>query len=343
MTAVLACRAADPETDSKPKAKKSPWMILPVVSSNPKLGTTGGFLTAYLRKFDPESRVSLFGLSAQYTTTHSLVASLFARTSFGQDRHRVVGILAYGDIKNDYDDYLGTGQPLKTNDDLRAFAGRYLYRFKGDWFAGGQFSISNYQVFGESETDELALETLGVTGFKSTGLGAVIMHDSRDNQDMPTHGWFGSLNDIAYRDWLGGDESFDVYRLDVRAFFEHGDGHVFGLRQFNQFTVDAPAGAQATVQLRGYKFGQYLAKDMSSAEIEERFHIATRWGANLFAGGAWLYGGEPGATNSEGFYPSYGGGFQFILKPVQRMLASLEYAHGNSDNYGIYLKLGYAW
>jgi outer membrane protein assembly factor BamA len=287
--------------------------------------------------------MSMFGVTAQYTTTNSLVASLFARTSFGRDHHRVIGILAYGNIKNDYDDYLGTGQPLKTNDDLRAFAGRYLYRFKGDWFVGGQLSIANYQVFGDSEADDLTLDTLGVTGFNSVGLGAVMMHDSRDNQDMPTRGWFGNLNNVAYREGLGGDDSFDAYRLDVRAFFEHGSEHVFALRQFNQFTVDAPAGAQATVQLRGYKFGQYLAKNMSSVEAEERFHIAKRWGATIFLGGAWLYGGEAAATSSEGFYPSYGAGFQFIIKPVQRMLASLEYAHGDSDNYGIYLKLGYAW
>jgi hypothetical protein len=318
-------------------------MALPVVSSNPKLGTTGGFLAAYLRMFDPESRVSMFGVTAQYTTTHSLVASLFARTSFGHDHHRVLGVLAYGDIKNDYDDYLGTGQPLKTNDDLRAFAGRYLYRFKGNWFVGGQLSIANYQVFGDSEADDLTLDTLGVVGFKSGGLGVVMMHDSRDNWDMPTRGWFGNLNNVAYREWLGGDDSFEVYRLDVRAFFAHGNGFVLAMRQFNQFTDDAPAGAQATVQLRGYKFGQYLAKNMSSIELEERFLFAKRWGATIFVGGAWLYGGESVATNSEGFYPSYGCGFQFIIKPVQRMLANLEYAHGDADNYGIYLKLGYGW
>jgi hypothetical protein len=198
-------------------------------------------------------------------------------------------------------------------------------------------------VFGDSEADDLTLETLGVAGFESAGLGAVMMYDSRDYLDMPTRGWFANLNNVAYRDWLGGDDSFDVYRLDVRAFFGHGDRYVTAVRQFNQFTDDAPAGAQATVQLRGYKFGQYLAKNMSSLEVEERFLFAKRWGATILLGGAWLYGGDDGATSSQGFYPSYGAGFQFIIKPVQRMLANLEYAHGNSDNYGIYLKLGYGW
>jgi hypothetical protein len=34
---------------------------------------------------------------------------------------------------------------------------------------------------------------------------------------------------------------------------------------------------------------------------------------------------------------------QFILMPLQRMLASFEYAQGVEGNHGVYLKLGYAW
>ena len=338
-----ASAPSDSQSNSETTDKRSPWLAVPVVASNPKLGTSGGFLAAYVHKFDPESSVSLFGVNAQYTTTHSLIASLFARTSFRGDHHRVIGVLAYGNIKNDYDDYLGTGQPLKTNDNLRALAGRYLYRFTGDWFVGGQASIANYHVFGASEQDDLILEALGITGVKSAGLGAVMMHDSRDSQDMPTRGWFGNLNNVAYREWLGGGDSYDVYRLDVRSFWEHGNRHVFAMRQLNQFTVDAPGAAQASVPLRGYKTGQYLAKNMSALEAEERLRISERCGVTIFVGAAWLYGGGAGGTNSEGFYPSYGAGFQFILKPVQRLLANLEYAHGNSDNYGIYVKLGHAW
>ena len=104
---------------------------MPVVSSNPKLGTAFGGMGAYLRQFDPDSQVSLLGLTYQYTSTHSTVAGAFARTSFGADHHRIIAIAGFGFIKNDYDDYLGTGQPLKTNDDLKALAGRYLYRVEG--------------------------------------------------------------------------------------------------------------------------------------------------------------------------------------------------------------------
>jgi len=266
-----------PEASAQPDASqesRSPWLLVPVFSSSPKLGTALGGLGAYMHTFDADSRVSLFGMSYQYTSTHSQIASAFARTSFGADHHRTVTLLVFGHIENDYDDYLGTGQPLRTKDDLKAFVGRYLFRAKGDWFIGAQGSAANYQVLGATPEDDLVLETLGVRGFESAALGAVLMHDSRDNEDMPVKGWFLNVNNLAYLEALGGSASYDAYRVDLRAFWRHGGGHVLAVRQYNWLTSDAPSAAQATVTLRGYKQGQYLSPYMSSLEVEERlaFH-----------------------------------------------------------------------
>ena len=89
---------------------------------------------------------------------------------------------------------------------------------RGDWFIGAQGSAANYQVLGASPEDDLILETLGVRGFKSAALGAVVMHDSRDNEDMPTTGWLLNVNNLAYREGLGGSSSFDVAQI-----VEHGN------------------------------------------------------------------------------------------------------------------------
>ncbi len=261
---------------------------MPVLSSSPKLGTSGGGLGAYMHTFDADSRVSLFGVSYQYSSTDSQIASAFARTSFGADHHRIVAIAVFGHIENDYEDYLGTGQPLQTADDLKAVAARYLFRATGDWFIGGQGNAANYQVLGATVEDDLVLETLGLRGFDSVAVGAVLMHDSRDNEDMPTTDWFLNVNNLAYREALGGSSSYDAYRVDLRKFWKHGDGHVLAVRQNNWLTSDAPAAAQATVILRCYKFGRYLSPYMSSFEVEERLSFNQRWGATLFAGAAGL-------------------------------------------------------
>ena len=191
MSASAFAQQSSPDASAQPAAEKearSPWLLVPMFSSSPKLGTALGGLGAYIHVFDPASRVSLFGMTYQYTSTHSQTAAAFARTSFGADHHRTVTLAIFGHIKNDYEDYLGTGQPLKTEDDLKAFVARYLFRVKGDWFIGAQGSAANYQVLGATPEDDLVLDTLGLRGFNSSALGAVLMHDSRDSEDMPSEG-----------------------------------------------------------------------------------------------------------------------------------------------------------
>ena len=226
---------------------------------------------------------------------------------------------------------------------MKAVAGQYLYRLRGDWFIGARGLASNYQVLGATPEDDLVLETLGVEGVESVALGAIVMHDSRDNQDMPTRGWFLNLNNLAHREALGGSASFDAYRADLRGFWRRGGGHVLAFRQSNWLTSDAPGASQATVVLRGYTRGEYLAPYMSSLEAEERLSLGARWGATLFAGVASLYGATGAFESSNGFYPTVGAGVQFVIRPVQRMLVNLEYAHGVEDNRAVLLRFGYGW
>ncbi len=330
-------------TEKKKNKKPSPWLATPLLATSPKMGSSVGALGAYLHYFDPQSQVSMFGAMAEYTNTDSMVGGLFARTSHRADHHRVEALLGFGYVRNDYTDYLGTGQPFQTTDDIRLIGARYYYRVKGNWFVGGQAVFANYQVSGVTETDDFILNALGVSGIRTGGIGVVGMHDSRDNQDMPTKGWYGNLNNVANREWLGAGDDYDVIRLDFKWFLEHGNGHVFAIREFNQLTYDAPLAAEASIQLRGYKMGQYLGKYMSSLEVEERLRFSRRWGATIFAGVGCLYGDGESCSKRDNVYPTYGGGFHYVLKPDDHQLVDLEYAYGDSDNNGAYLTFGYSW
>ena len=322
---------------------ESPWLLVPTLSSNPKLGTSVGGMAAYMYYFDPESKVSIFGVSAQYTSTGSIVGAVTAKTSFGADHHRLLALAIGGNIKNDYDDFLGTGMPLKSEDSLRAYVLRYQYRIWGDWFIGAQALSSTYEMLGQTELDDEMLQTLGLTGFSGGGLGAVISLDSRDSEYSPHKGWLINLNNIAYREWIAGDNNYDAYRADFRYYWGHGDGNVLALRANNQWTVNAPTSAYAPISLRGYKFGEYLGKYMSSVEAEERVHLAARWTATVFVGVGCLYGGSLSCSDSENVYPNVGAGVQYVIKQKEGMVLNLEYAKGKGDNDGTYLKFGYGF
>lgn len=329
--------------DAKTKKAESPWLLVPTLSASPKLGTSLGGMGAYMHYFDPESEVSLFGASAQYTSTNSVVASVFAKTSFDADHHRLDAAAAGGIIKNDYDDFLGTGMPLKSDDELRFFAVRYQYRIWGDLFVGAQGVVTNYEILGATPLDDEILQTLGLTKLTAGGIGVTVNLDSRDNEYSPHHGWLVKINNLAFRNWIAGQENYDTYRADFRYYWGHGNGNVLAIRESNQWTVDAPSTAYAPIVLRGYKFGEYLGQYMSSLEAEERRYLAARWTATVFAGIGCLYGGGLTCTDEANVYPNVGAGIQYVIKVKEGMVLNLEYAKGKGDNEGIYLKFGYSF
>jgi len=331
------------ETPAPSSEERSPWLLAPVFSNSPKLGTALGALGGYLHYFDEKSRPSIFAVTGQYTSTDSIIAGTFAKTSFHEDGQRLsVGLMA-GNVKNDYDDYLGTGVPLKSNVELRSLISRYLYRITGNWFIGAQGLYQNFAIGGETTFDQEVLDILGVRPYKSGGLGLVAYHDSRDSDTMPTRGWVLSINNMAYREELGGEDEFDVYRVDFRYFHEHGKGNVFAMRQLNHFTANAPTQVKAPVQLRGYKLGQYNGDYMAEIEGEERLRLGEKWTATIFAGIACTYGGDESCSESTNIYPAWGAGIQYVLKPKEGIVMNLEYAQGEGSNYGVYLKMGYAY
>lgn len=69
------------ETASQDK-KQSPWLLTPTLSSDPKLGTSLGFVGAYLKNFDETSPVSAFGIGGTYSSTDSQVLALFTKPIF---------------------------------------------------------------------------------------------------------------------------------------------------------------------------------------------------------------------------------------------------------------------
>jgi hypothetical protein len=82
---------------------------------------------------------------------------------------------------------------------------------------------------------------------------------------------------------------------------------------------------------------------MSHIEVEERYRVAEKFTATFFAGVACTYGGGKDCSERENLYPAAGAGVQYVLKPKEGIVLNLEYAQGKAGNYGVYLKMGYAY
>jgi len=339
----LAETSTEAEESNTASEKSSPWLFTPTFSSDPKLGTSVGFLGAYIHSFDDESPASMFGIAGSYSSTDSVVGGAFARTYFDKGSQRFTAFYGGGNIKNDYSDFLGSGLPVSTTDDLDMFALRYLHRAKGDLFVGVQAANTNYTISGDDVISDEILNKIGLVGFDSVGVGIAAHYDSRDNQNSPTSGHSLELNNLAYRKSFGGNNSFDTYNLHLKSFFEHGNEHVLALKLSGRWTSNAPSSGYSSVDLRGYTRGQYLAPHMTSLEIEERYSLYKRWTGTLFTGVACLYGGNISCDDSSNLYPAAGAGIRYLIKPEEKMVVAIDLAYGKSGNNGFYMKFGQAF
>ena len=192
---------ANEEAATPPKLK--PWLITPTLSADPKLGANFGGLIAYLKKLDAESTPSMTGLSVSYSDTDSMIGALFSQLYWKADSRRLSLLAAGAEINNEYDDFLGAGQKVETQDNVQTFGFRYLHKFRpGGWFVGVQGVSTNYAV-GADGILEGALNQIGLSGFDATGLGLVFQLDTMDNQRDPSSGHLHTLHNFAYRESLG--------------------------------------------------------------------------------------------------------------------------------------------
>ncbi len=324
-------------------AEGSPWLVTPLVSSDPKMGSSLGVLGGYLFTVDEASPVSTAMVFGTYSSTDSYVAGFFTKTYFDSDRQRVIAGVLDGEINNDYSDFLGTGLSVQTVDDLRLAFARYTYRMQGNWFIGGQAISTNYAIAGGDWLSGIIVDAISLTGFDSNGIGAVVEYDSRDNQNSPSRGMHSVLSNVAYRGSFGSDDSFDNYSWRHQQYFPQLGGNVLAMRAEARWTHNAPAAGYSSVDLRGYTRGQYLAPHSATLEFERRHPWVGRWGYNLFAGAACLYGDGEDCGQTDNWYPSAGAGISYMVKPKEKMVVRADFAVGKEGNRGFYLQFGNAF
>ena len=316
----------------------SPWLVTPTLSVDPKLGSTLGAVVGYIHRFDPESNPSLLTLVGGYSNTDSHYSGFIADTYFNANQHKLIFGLVSGEVRNEYEDFLGTGLETETQDNMNGIFARYMYRLEGGWYLGVQGISADYVIGAEGFT-EIFLNQIGLTGVRSNGLGLAAEYDSRDIVWNPTRGRHVVLHNVAYREGLGGEESFDALQLKYAEYIPFGDGHVLAADVRGRWTKDAPQSGFSSLDMRGYTRGNYLAEHSTHLQFDARFRVLDRWGAALFGGVGALYS-DLSDLNSDALFPMGGAGVIYDLKPSDGIVLRLDYALGEGDNSAFYLTLG---
>ena len=334
--------------------KLKPWLITPTLSADPKLGANVGGLIAYLKKLDAESTPSMTGLSVSYSDTDSMTGALFSQLYWKADTRRLSLLAAGAEINNEYDDFLGTGQTVETQDNVHTFGFRYLHRLRpGGWFVGVQGISTNYAVGADGILDGM-LNQVGLSGFDAAGLGLVFQHDTMNNQRDPSDGHLHTLHNFAYRESLGGETSFDVGYADLRWYRsierlsvgKSGRSPVIAIQLKGRFTADAPLSGYSSVNLPGYTMGNYLSRHYSHVLVDARIPLKGKLGLVAFGGVGCQFGEDIAGRDlscGDATFPSVGVGVSYMLKAEASVLIRLEIAKGKSDNEALYLRFGHSF
>ena len=334
--------------------KLKPWLITPTLSADPKLGANVGGLIAYLKKLDAESTPSMTGLTVSYSDTDSMTGALFSQLYWKADSRRLSLLAAGAEINNEYDDFLGTGQTVETQDNVQTFGFRYLHKLRpGGWFVGVQGISTNYAV-GADGILEGALNQIGLSGFDAAGLGLVFQLDTMDNQRDPSSGHLHTLHNFAYRESLGGEASFDVGYADLRwyrsvegiSIGKNGRSPVIAIQFKGRFTADAPRSGYSSVNLPGYTMGNYLSRHYSHVLVDARIPLKGKLGLVAFGGVGCQFGEDIAGRDlscGDATFPSVGVGVSYMLKAEASVLIRLEIAKGKSDNEALYLRFGHSF
>jgi len=342
---------SEPDDEAAPL---KPWLITPTLAADPKLGANVGGVAAYLRKLDEQSTASMVGASVSYSDTDSITGGVGAQLFWGADTRRLILLAGAAEINNEYDDFLGTGQKAETKDSVHTVGFRYLQQIgASNWLAGVQGLSTNYAVGAEDYIAGL-LNLIGLSGFDSTGLGLVLQHDTMDHQRDPTGGHLLTIHNMAYRESLGGEASFDVIFTDFRWYrsldrFTIGQSArppVFALQMKGRFTEDAPLSGFSSVSLPGYTMGNYLSEDYAHLLMEGRFPITRKFGLVAFGGIGCQFGDDIAGHDIECLehtFPSVGAGISYMVKEEASVLIRLEIAKGKNDNEALYLRFGHAF
>ncbi|MHC4938875.1 MAG: BamA/TamA family outer membrane protein [Planctomycetota bacterium] len=177
---------------------------------------------------------------------------------------------------------------------------------------------------------------------RSSGLGAFVAYDSRDNHFTPTRGIDALLGARFYGQEIGSDTNFYKLRAQFRTWFPLGDRVNLGIRLDAEGVSDgAPLYELSFVKLRGVPAFRYVDDLAVSFELEPFIKITNRWGMVVF-GGVGKTAGTYSDFSGESTVWAAGAGFRYLLSRKRGIQAGIDVAYSDGD-VAFYITVGNAW
>jgi hypothetical protein len=333
------------------------FLPVPIVVTEPAVGYGAGvalvFFRESLRDVARRSEAGghvippdVFGIGALATENGTKGAAAGGQWTFRNDRYRYRG--GIGDVSINLD-FFGVGGRLpipieKIGYNLQGFGSfqQGMIRLgEGDTFAALRWVYLDLKTRLDVDAADAGLSARQLAR-RSSGLGAALEHDSRDNIFTPNRGFIGAAEATFYDPSIGSSNRFQAYRAHVFDYFPIASRWTLALRaDARTARGDVPFYMLPFIDMRGIPAARFQDENVAVLETEVRYDIDERWSVVGFVGTGRAWGRRISFSDAE--KPASGGaGFRYLIARRLGLYAGLDYAKSTVDE-AIYIQVGHAW
>jgi hypothetical protein len=344
------------KTTAKKKKRRGEFVIAPIPTHSPVLGSGLDLGVGYIFQLDPNDKVSppsAVGAGGFFTSNGSKGFGLGGKLYLKEDRYRLTAAAGRGHVNYDF---FGTGLingnagvsiPIKS--DGKFLFGELLRRVAPHVYVGGRFQYRKLDISiapdvgGGSHRIEIPEIELNA---QTVALGLKASRDTRDDSFYPTAGssldFTGDFFDQAW----GSRFEYQTYKLSFNKYERLSAHQVLAFRA----TVCAANGRVpfydlclygASNDLRGYTAGRFQDRRMFATQAEYRRELPKRLGLVAF-GGVGGVARELNEFRSDALLPAAGLGLRFRLTKKTHVNFRADYAVGR-DGHTVTVGIGEAF
>ncbi|WP_438968657.1 BamA/TamA family outer membrane protein [Nonlabens sp.] len=323
------------------------FIAAPVVSYSPETNFAFGTGAKYLFKFNgsgEETRTSNMPITLQYTLNSQFFLFSGFEVFTNQEKWVIEGNLLFQNYPRLY---YGMGNDTPDSAEEQYDYYQFLFEpiflkrmFHKYLFIGGGVRY-NHIYKTEIEEDGLIAQNRpdGFDGSTSVGAEVAVLYDSRSNILNAQDGWYLEFTHGKYGKVLGGTNSFNLTRFDLRHYFDVSEENddILAFQFAGRFTrQDIPFSEFAffgsSEIMRGYQEGRFVDRDMLATQIEYRKNFKdSRLGAVAFVGTGDVYR-NVSEFQFGNLKPNYGAGVRYKLDKEENLNIRLDWGFGNGTN-----------
>lgn len=224
----------------------------------------------------------------------------------------------------------------------------YARKIAPNLYLGIRYGFDSYDIYDLDPTGQLINgEFIGAQGGAVSGVGPLLVYDSRDNQLYPKSGNYAEVSFQQYARFLGSDFKYNRLVIDLKKLFSIKDNQVFATNFYTEFTSGGVpfyslASMGGNKRMRGLFEGKYRDQNSVILQGEYRYKFLPRWGAVLFSGVGNVFSTE-NEFHIQSTRLTYGAGGRFQLSKKKKLNLRLDLAHSPGEDLQFYFTFGEAF